>query len=136
LAETALADTGFIIALLRARDAHHPWAAAQAKQFAPPWQVCEPVLTEAFHFMSSSGARALAALMRRRSLVLSFRLDQEQDSVLALMGKYIDVPMSLADACLVRMSETHADPIVLTTDAHFRIYRRHSRQVVPCVIPN
>ncbi len=43
--------------------------------------------------------------------------------------------MSLADACLVRMSETLPDPVVLTTDADFKIYRRHSRQVVPCLMP-
>ena len=51
------------------------------------------------------------------------------------MQKYAAQPMSLADACLVRMSETLSDPLVLTTDSDFRVYRRHSRQVVPCVIP-
>ena len=55
--------------------------------------------------------------------------------VLDLMQKYADVPMGLADACLVRMSETIADPVVLTTDADFRLYRRYSRHVVPCVTP-
>jgi uncharacterized protein len=43
--------------------------------------------------------------------------------------------MSLAGACLVRMSETVADPILLTTDADFRVYRRHGRHVVPCLTP-
>ena len=57
-------------------------------------------------------------------------------TVLKLMQKYSDVPMSLADACLVRMTETLADPVVLTTDADFRVYRRHSRHVVPCVTPH
>jgi hypothetical protein len=33
------------------------------------------------------------------------------------------------------MTETFADPIVLTTDEDFRVYRRHSRQVVPCMTP-
>ena len=55
--------------------------------------------------------------------------------VLDLRTKYGDVPMSLADACLVRMSEILPDPVVLTTDADFKIYRRHSRQVVPCLLP-
>jgi predicted nucleic acid-binding protein len=55
--------------------------------------------------------------------------------VLKLTEKYADVPMSLADACLVRMTETLADHVILTTDADFRSYRRHSRQVVPCVMP-
>jgi hypothetical protein len=44
--------------------------------------------------------------------------------------------MSLADACLVRMTEILADPILLTTDGDFRIYRRHGRQVVPCTMPS
>ncbi len=51
------------------------------------------------------------------------------------MDKYADVPMSLADACLVRMTETLADPVVVTTDTDFRVYRRHSRQVIPCLMP-
>jgi hypothetical protein len=51
------------------------------------------------------------------------------------MHKYLDVPMSLADACLVRLTETFADPVLLTTDGDFRVYRRHSRHAIPCVIP-
>jgi predicted nucleic acid-binding protein len=58
------------------------------------------------------------------------------ESVLRLLQKYYDVPMSLADACLVRMTETRSDPIVLTTDSDFGVYRRHSRQVIPCVMPS
>jgi len=51
------------------------------------------------------------------------------------MDKYADLPMSLADACLVRMSETLPDPMVVTTDADFKIYRRHNRQMIPCLRP-
>ncbi len=53
-----------------------------------------------------------------------------------LMQKYADLPMSLADACLVRMSEAASDTVILTTDTDFRIYRRHSRQIVPCLMPD
>jgi uncharacterized protein len=56
-------------------------------------------------------------------------------AVVKLVEKYSDVPMSLADACLVRMTETLTDPVILTTDQDFQIYRRHSHQVVPCVTP-
>lgn len=51
------------------------------------------------------------------------------------MRKYADVPMSLADACLVRMTEVLPEPLVLTTDADFRVYRRFGRQALPCVLP-
>jgi hypothetical protein len=51
------------------------------------------------------------------------------------MKKYRAVPMSVADACLVRMTETIPNPLVRTTDADFLVYRRHGRQVVPCITP-
>jgi hypothetical protein len=51
------------------------------------------------------------------------------------MQKYADLPMTLADACLVHMTEALADPVLLTTDTDFRIYRRRNRQIVPCVMP-
>lgn len=47
------------------------------------------------------------------------------------MERYADLPMSFADACLVRISETLPDPVLLTTDADFRIYRRHGRRTIP-----
>jgi predicted nucleic acid-binding protein len=73
--------------------------------------------------------------MRRRALLAGLALADELESVLRLMQKYSDVPMSLADACLVRMTETRANAMILTADEDFRIYRRHGRQVVPCTMP-
>ena len=51
------------------------------------------------------------------------------------MRKYADVPMSLADACLVRMAELNAHSSVLTLDRDFRVYRKHGRQVIPLAMP-
>ena len=133
MAGNVLVDAGFVVALLSRRDTHHPWAVAQAPQFAPPWNTCEAALSEAFHLLGTHGAPALSALLRRRSVVVVFELAADLESVLMLMRKYVSVPMSLADACLVRMTETLADPVILTTDTDFRIYRRH---VVPCVTPD
>ena len=136
MAANVLVDAGFVVALLSSRDAHHPWAVAHAPQFAPPWSTCESAMSEAFHLVGARGAPALSALLRRRSVLVAFDLANNLEPVLKLMQKYSDVPMSLADACLVRMTETFADAIVLTTDTDFRIYRRHSRHVVPCVTPH
>lgn len=135
MARSVLVDTGFLVALLSRRDRHHRWAAAQAPRFAPPWTTCEAVLSEAFHLLGAAGEASLAALLHRLALAPAFDLADELDPVLTLMAKYRNVPMSLADACLVRMSETRTDPVILTTDDDFRIYRRHSRKVVPCVMP-
>jgi predicted nucleic acid-binding protein len=136
MAASVVVDAGFVVALLSRRDAHHPWAAAQAPRFAPPWNTCESALSEAFHLVGARGMPSLSALLRRGSLRAAFKLADNVEPVLKLMQKYSDVPMSLADACLVRMTETLADPLVLTTDADFRIYRRHSRHVVPCMTPH
>jgi predicted nucleic acid-binding protein len=135
MAKNVLVDAGFLVALLGRRDVHHTWAEEQAPRYPPPWKSCEAVLSESFHLLGLKGLKALSELLRRRSLVSAFELDKHLEPVLALMHKYADLPMSLADACLVRMTETYADPVVLTTDTDFHIYRRHGRQVVPCVMP-
>jgi len=135
MGRSVLVDAGFLVALLSRRDSHREWAATIAPDFAPPWRTCEAVLSEAFHLLGKRGAPGLSALLRRRALIAAFDLDSEMEAVIKLLQKYADVPMSLADACLVRMSETLPDPIILTTDSDFRIYRRHSRQTVPCKLP-
>jgi predicted nucleic acid-binding protein len=136
MARNVLVDAGFLVALLSRRDSHHQWAVTQARDHAPPWRTCEAVLSEAFHLLGAHGAPGLIELLRRRALIAVFELDNDLESVLRLLQKYANVPMSLADACLVRMTETLRDPIILTTDSDFRVYRRHSRQIVPCRMPS
>jgi predicted nucleic acid-binding protein len=135
MAASVLVDAGFVVALLSRRDAHHRWAVAQTPKLAPPWGTCEAAVSEAFHLLGARGSPALRAMLRRGSLRVAFDLAQHMEPVLRLMQKYADVPMSLADACLVRMTEALSDAVILTTDADFHVYRRHSRQIVPCVIP-
>jgi predicted nucleic acid-binding protein len=135
MAASVLVDAGFLIALLSRRDRHHRWAAAQSPRLRLPWKTCDAALSEAFHLLGAGGRPNLTTLLRRGAVLPAFDLGDELDRVLTLMQKYADVPMSLADACLVRMSEVLAEPVVLTTDADFRIYRRHNRQIVPCVTP-
>jgi len=135
MARNVLADAGFVVALLSARDAHHEWAATQASEFPPPWSTCEAALSEAFHLLGPRGSPSLSALIRRHGLLVPFRFSENVETVVKLIEKYSDVPMSFADACFVRMTEMLADPLLLTTDRDFRLYRRHSRQVVPCVTP-
>ena len=131
-----VADTGFLVALLSGRDRHHGWASQQAANFDLPWHTCESVLSEAFHLLEWTGRRRISDMLRRKALLVTFDFTAEMGRVLALMEKYRDLPMGFADACLVIMSELESDPVVLTTDSHFRIYRRHSRQVVPCILPS
>lgn len=135
MAASVLVDAGFLVALLSTRDGHHGWSTTQAEHFPPPWTTCEAVLSEAFHLLGTAGTPALSALLRSGALRIEFDLAAHLDPVLGLMRKYADFGSSLADASLVRMTETLADPIVLTTDTDFRVYRRQGRKVVPCVTP-
>ena len=133
---SVIVDAGFLVAILTDRDANHRWADTISEQHSPPWKTCEGALSEAFHLLGRYGAVSLIELLTRRTVICAFRFEDSTDDVLALMHKYASVPMSFADACLVRMTETIAQPILLTTDSDFRIYRRHGRQVVPCALPD
>jgi len=135
MAAHVVVDAGFLVALFSRRDAHHAWAVSQASQYPPPWITCESALSEAFHLLGVPGISVLSTLLRRRGVEIRFDLAGDMDAVMRLMAKYSDVPASLADAVLVRMTETLPDPILLTTDADFRVYRRHGRQTVPSVMP-
>lgn len=136
MAGNVLVDAGFVVALLSRRDSHHRWAVAQAERFPPSWKTCEAALSEAFHLLGPRGAPALADLLRRSAVVAAFDLGTNLEAVLKFMRKYAEASTSLADACLVRMTEILPAPIILTTDSDFHIYRRHGRQVVPCVTPS
>jgi predicted nucleic acid-binding protein len=136
MAASVLVDASFLVALLNRQDVHRKWAAAAAQRLPPPWITCQAVLTEAFYLLGNAGASALCDLLRHRTIACRLDLDDQVDIVIGLMEKYADVPMSFADACLVRMTEALPSPILLTTDSDFRVYRRHSRQTIPCETPD
>jgi predicted nucleic acid-binding protein len=133
--KSCIVDSGALVALLDPREEHHVWAREAFAHQSFPWLTCECVLSEVFFLLHEPHLRALEQLLRGGHLRLSLNLADELPHMLNLLAKYADVPMSLTDACLVRMSETLSDPIVLTTDTDFKIYRRHCRQVVPCLMP-
>ena len=74
-------------------------------------------------------------LLARDIVRVDFRLAAEVGPVRALMKKFASVPMSFADACLVRMTELLPGTQVVTLDGDFHIYRRNRRQLVPTIMP-
>lgn len=77
----------------------------------------------------------LLRLLERKDIRADFDLSTEVDSVVELLRRYGNVPMSVADACLVRMSELHANCLIFSTDTDFNIYRRHTDQIIPTLWP-
>jgi len=69
------------------------------------------------------------------SVVVGLSLAREIKSVIFLRKKYRDFPISLADACLVRMSELYNQSYVATLDADFSIYRRLGREPISLLTP-
>ena len=129
-----IADAGLIIAALDGRDAHHGWAVGLLRRESPPWLVCEPVLAEVC--ASVGTAEPVLEMLQAGDLALAFDLNENRAEVLALVRKYRDQEMDLADACVVRMSELFEDAVVYTVDrSDFSVYRRHGRRPVRCVFP-
>ena len=137
MASLILADTSALVALWSPQERHHPWAREQWDRMTPPLLTCEAVLAETAYLFSRYPHR-LAALLetwRRGLLKLGFSAQSQRESLLKLIERYADAPMSLADACLVRMSELHPDCFVWTLDSHFKVYRRHGRQAIRVLMP-
>jgi len=66
---------------------------------------------------------------------VEFALMSELESVRRLVLRYRDRPMSLADACLVRLAELFDEATVITLDEDFSVYRKHGRQTIPMLAP-
>lgn len=132
-----LLDTGPLVALLNRRDRYHDWARQVLADSRPPLLSCEAVLSEACHLLLRAGqpAGSVLRLIERGVIEPAFELREQYQAVAGLLHKYRDQPMSLADACLVRMTELHTTARVLTLDSDFRVYRRFSRQTVPVLMP-
>jgi predicted nucleic acid-binding protein len=81
------------------------------------------------------GPSAVMELIRRGAVSTAFSLADESTAVARLVKRYEDTPISLADACIVRMSELYTGSEVMTVDSGFRVYRRQGRGIIPTLMP-
>jgi predicted nucleic acid-binding protein len=132
-----LLDTGPWVALLRRDDTHHRWALEPFRRLPPPLLSCEAVLAETCFPLARSGVDLALAppFIERGAVHLPFALQEQISAVSSLFRRYENVPASLADAALIRLSEITDAPLLLTADSDFHIYRRHGRQTIPLINP-
>lgn len=132
-----IADTGVIVAYLDKRDEWHDWTLERMQTLPAPFSVCEAVITEGCFLLDRlpNGKNNVLAMLKAGFLVIDFSLSGEVETVQTLINKYDNVPMSLADACLVRMSEMIDKSTVFTLDSDFHIYRKNGRQKIDLIIP-
>jgi predicted nucleic acid-binding protein len=132
-----LADTGPLVALLVSGEAAHPWSADQVKSAPATVLTCDAVVTEALFLLKRAGhdTDKFFGLIESGFLRSEFDFRAEYKAVRDLMRHYREMPMSFADACLVRLAEIHSDCVVWTLDRDFRVYRRNRRQTIPLLAP-
>lgn len=130
-------DTGPIVAFLNKRDRYFNWANEVFKLLRPPLYTCDAVISEACFLLRNMEGDSIAVieLIERNLVVVDFDLSGEIQTVKRLMSKYANVPMSLADACLIRMAEITKNSQIITLDHDFNVYRRFGRQQIPVLMP-
>jgi uncharacterized protein len=122
----ALLDTGPLVALLSKDDADHARAVQLFADYRPPFRCCEAVLAEACFLMRTvhqDGPAEVVALGRKGVFDVALPVADHWVPIEALLRKYSSVPISLADASLIRCAEIHEEPRILTFDSDFSIYR-------------
>ena len=130
-------DTGPLVALLNRNDAAHAWVVQQLRDIQPPMLTCESVLAEATYLTRQMpGARAaLIEMLGEKFLNIGMAVTDHHSALLAMIRRYADIPMSLSDACLVRLAEIYPQSPVLTLDSDFLVYRKNGRQVIAVLRP-
>jgi predicted nucleic acid-binding protein len=116
-----IADAATIVALIDKRDGFHQWTASQAANLPLPFLTCEAVISESCYLLHNiyQGEKTVLTYLKKGILQIDFSLSNEIEAIENLMQKYENVPMSLADACLVRMSELTDNSSVFTLDSDF-----------------
>ena len=134
---SVVVDTGPIVAMLDADEANHDWVMSQVQRLRAPLVTCEAVLTEAAFLMSRAGvdSSVVPQLVTRGFVTIAKLFDDEAAQIVRLMARYRNVPMSLTDACLVRLVERTPNATLFTLDSDFSIYRQKGRRLIPLLSP-
>lgn len=126
-----LVDAGPLVALLDQNDLHHVACVTALKTLRDPLITVWPAFTEAMYLLGSSwhGQKALWSRVETGALALAPLDESDATRMRALMEKYRDLPMDLADAALVRIAEREDLTRIFTIDRrHFSIYRPGRRR--------
>ena len=126
-----------LVAYLDRSDRDHSWAKEVFSEITWPLLTCEAVIADALFLLRRGGIEpdGLLDLIRRGLLVPKFDLAQEIAAIQQLMKTYRNIPMSLADACMVRMAEVFPESKVMSLNSDFVVYRKSRRKVIPLLSP-
>jgi uncharacterized protein len=128
-----IADTGFWLALANTHDHHHQAALAALDRAREPLICTWPVMTETCHLLATHLSVDAELAFLRSANTGAFEIFElglhHLPRIEALMEKYRDLPMDLADASLVILAEELGSGRILSTDQRdFRTYRWKTRR--------
>lgn len=127
-----LTDAEPLIALIDADEPDHARCREALKLIRLPLLSTWPAFTEAIYLFGRAGGwhaqQALWRLVQRGDLVLATPPPASVKRMVALMEKYADRPIDLADASLVALAEERGLMRIFTLDEDFLIYRIKGRR--------
>ncbi len=128
-----LTDAGPLVAILDRGETHHRACVACLAELTGPMLTTWPAFTEAMYLLGEAGGwvaqDALWGLVEQGDVEIVVPAPGQFPRMRALMEKYRDRPMDLADASLVVLAEERALRDIFTLDhSDFQIYRIHRRQ--------
>jgi predicted nucleic acid-binding protein len=126
----ALLDTGVIVALLDRSERYHERCLAVLDDLPESLVTCEAVIAEACYLLRTVAGAAEAVIGNVASGVfhIPIRLADQAPAVEKLLRRYRDVPIDLADACLIDLADQLGTGRILTLDRDFEVYRWRSRK--------
>lgn len=131
-------DASALVGLINKKDRFYQWTIQTIASLSFPFLTCEAVITEACFLLQNvyGGEDAVMGLVKTKKIIIPFQFSEQVDAIRELMQRYQSVPMSFADACLVRMSELIAGSCVLSLDSDFYIYRKNRKEMIDLIIPD
>ena len=131
-----LLDTGCIVALLDRSERFHRRCVEAVRDLPGPLITCEAVIAEACYLLRGIRGAPAAVLENVASgaFQVPLRLERSALPIRALIERYADVPMDLADACLVHLAAEAETGRILTLDRDFSLYRWRRRRAFELLI--
>ena len=128
-----LTDAGPLIALVDKGEPDHDACVACLPNLSGPMVTTWPAFAEAMYLLGEAGGwraqESLWSMLQQGDLEIAFQGPDDYERMRALMQKYRDHPMDLADASLVRLAEERSLRDIFTLDERdFRTYRIRGRQ--------
>jgi predicted nucleic acid-binding protein len=120
-----LLDTGVIVALRDRSEGAHERCVKALSEIEAPLVTCEAVIAESCYLVRrmKGAAEAILQNVERGIFAIPFRLAAAAAAIRRLLKRYADVPIDLADACLIHLATELRTGRVLTLDSDFEVYR-------------